>query len=414
MRIIDLALKDLWQVLRDRQSLIFLLVMPVVFTLFFGFMFRNQNEQADSRLMIGIVNRDTQGIISQALIDLLDRSMTVQVEMITGAAESEIDSRIVNGELAAGLVIPAGFSTGVLNSESLQLEMIINEETPAGQTARRALQTSITRAVGMAQIARSSLAAYEAQAGSLSAGERAGFIEDAAARASEAWKTAPLSVKVTSQASNEPAAGAAPGAETNSLANPYNQFSPGMMVQFAIFGIMQAALVMVIERRTGAMARMLTTPMRKTELIAGHILGMFIIVFAQQLLLSLFGQFVLKVDYFRASVAALLVMASVSLWVSSLGLLISALVKKEEQVILFSMVAMFLFSALGGAWFPLEMVSEIFATIGHLTPTAWAIDGFQNLLLRGMGLNSVLLPAGIVLAYTVVFFVIAIWRFKFE
>ena len=72
------------------------------------------------------------------------------------------------------------------------------------------------------------------------------------------------------------------------------------------------------------------------------------------------------------------------------------------------------FAALGGAWFSLEMVGKTFATIGHLTPTAWAIDGFQNIIMRGQGLESVLLPVGIILAYSGVFFGLAIWKFKFE
>ena len=42
------------------------------------------------------------------------------------------------------------------------------------------------------------------------------------------------------------------------------------------------------------------------------------------------------------------------------------------------------------------------------------MDGYQNILLRGMGLNSVLVPAGILIAYTLAFFGLAVWRFKFE
>jgi len=44
----------------------------------------------------------------------------------------------------------------------------------------------------------------------------------------------------------------------------------------------------------------------------------------------------------------------------------------------------------------------------------WAMDGFQNIILRRLGLDSVLLPAGILLAYAVVFFGLAVWRFRFE
>jgi hypothetical protein len=45
-------------------------------------------------------------------------------------------------------------------------------------------------------------------------------------------------------------------------------------------------------------------------------------------------------------------------------------------------------------------------------PMAWAMDGFQNIVLRSLGLNSVLLPVGILLTYASTFFGLAVWRFK--
>jgi ABC-2 type transport system permease protein len=81
---------------------------------------------------------------------------------------------------------------------------------------------------------------------------------------------------------------------------------------------------------------------------------------------------------------------------------------------MWSLIAMFVFTAMGGAWFPLDITGQTFSTIGHLTPTAWAMDGFQNIVMRGLGLSSVLLPAGILLAYAVLFFGLAVWRFRFE
>lgn len=119
------------------------------------------------------------------------------------------------------------------------------------------------------------------------------------------------------------------------------------------------------------------------------------------------------VDYMQAPLATLTMMGTLSLWAASLGLLIGALAKKEEQVITWSLIAMFLFAALGGAWFPLEFAGDAFATIGHVTPTAWAMDGLQNIVVRGQGLGSVLLPASILLVYSAAFFGVAVWRFRF-
>jgi ABC-2 type transport system permease protein len=141
---------------------------------------------------------------------------------------------------------------------------------------------------------------------------------------------------------------------------------------------------------------------------------MFVVIFLQQVLLISAGQFLFGVDYLRQPLAVLLLMVTLALWAASLGLLISAISRGEEQVIVLSLIAMFLFAALGGAWFPLEVTGKTFATIGHLLPTAWAMDGFQNIVLRGLGFESVVGPAGVLLGFTAVFFALAVWRFRFE
>jgi hypothetical protein len=111
-----------------------------------------------------------------------------------------------------------------------------------------------------------------------------------------------------------------------------------------------------------------------------------------KLLLVLFGQIVLGVNYLREPLGVLLVAVAFSLWIASMGLFIGMLAQGEEQVILFCLIAMFLFTSLGGAWFPLEVTGKAFYTIGHLTPGAWAMDGLQNILVRGLGLASVWQP----------------------
>jgi ABC-2 type transport system permease protein len=69
---------------------------------------------------------------------------------------------------------------------------------------------------------------------------------------------------------------------------------------------------------------------------------------------------------------------------------------------------MFVSSALGGNWLSLGMVGKTFAATGHITPTAWAMDGFQNIILRGLGVQSIPQPAGVLLSDTGAFFGIAV------
>jgi ABC-2 type transport system permease protein len=71
---------------------------------------------------------------------------------------------------------------------------------------------------------------------------------------------------------------------------------------------------------------------------------------------------------------------------------------------------MFVFSGLGGAWVPLEVTGATFRAIGHLSPVAWGLDGFENICARGLGFESVLIPAAVLGGYAILFFTLAVWR----
>jgi ABC-2 type transport system permease protein len=182
------------------------------------------------------------------------------------------------------------------------------------------------------------------------------------------------------------------------------------MLQFAIAGLLTSAQVIVTERKSRTLQRLLTTATRRIHILLGHYLAIFALIFAQFLLLIAFGQFVLHVEYLRVPVATLLVAFCAALSISAMGLLIGVLARSEEQAVIFSLIPMFVLSGLGGAWVPLEVTGETFATIGHLSPVAWAMDGFKNISIRGLGFESVLLPAIALAGYALVFFALAVWR----
>ena len=91
-------------------------------------------------------------------------------------------------------------------------------------------------------------------------------------------------------------------------------------------------------------------------------------------------------------------------WVAAMGLHIGVPAKADDQVILFS--------ALGGTWFPLEAANAAFAAIGKAMLSTWAMNGYQNILIRELGLESACMPALMLLADAVGFFGLAVWRFR--
>jgi ABC-2 type transport system permease protein len=407
MRILDLALKDLSQIFRDKRSLLFLVAMPIVFTIFMGFAYKSgkDNDAAkDQRIPLGWVNNDADGYISAQLLNMLSSSDSIRVVEL---ASDAVDDSIRKGEVAGALIVPEGYSEQVSAGKArvepgrneAQLTLVADLNSTQGQSLFQLLRTPVTQLMSAVEISR------------LSA-EMVGKPDDASERtesfasASQAWSETDSGslVKVELAVAEE---------EVDWYGdNPYNQSSPGILVMFAIMGLVSTGQILVQERKTRTLQRMMSTSMRSWEIIAGHTIAMFGIVFLQIALLVVFGQLVLGVNYMRAPLGTLLVSVSLSLWIAAMGLLIGTLVKDDSQVVLFALLSMFLFSALGGTWFPLEASSGAFAAIGKAMPSAWAMNGYQNILIRGLGSNSAWLPALILLAYALGFFVLAVWRFR--
>jgi len=410
MRMIDLALKDLTQLVRDWKAAMFLVIMPIAFTLFFGFLFSGTSGEEDPRLQVGFLDQDGGSVLSIHLLSLLDTSDAIRPLVLEDESVDidDVRKKVSDQELVAAVIVPAGYSEQALRQaltgENMRLTVIVDADTAAGSTALSGIQTAVARLRGAVRAAQLSTDALVAQGGSADEA----FLQQALDKAAEAWSEPPLTVTAAQSGviTEEE--------EQTATANPYAQSSPGMIVQFSIAGLIGAANILVLERKSRSLQRLLTTAISRVEIILGHFLTMFVMIFLQLALLMGFGQIALGLDYLREPIATLLIMVTMSLWTASLGLLIGVLAKTEDQVIIFAMIPMFILSGLGGAWMPLESTGPAFQTVGHLLPTAWAMDGIQNIIVRGLGLHSVLLPAGIMLAYAVVFFALAVWRFRFE
>lgn len=404
MRPLDIALKDLRQMLRDRRSLLFLVAMPIGFTFFMAFAYRGQQSDpaADHRLVLAWVDQDGAATLGQALADRLAGSDAVRLEPMDEATALEA----VRQKTAAGaLIIPAGFSAGRRTGGTPQLVLVTDSASTTGQSLYQVLRAPVTQVMSAVEIANISVEAL-ASATTLDAAARAAEFEAAFQAAQAKWAAANNSARVQTRLA------AAPEVADPYGGNPYNQASPGILVQFVIFGLVTSAQILLQERKTRTLQRMLTTSLSPAAAVGGHFLAIFVLALLQQLLLVGFGQIALGVDYLREPLGILLVMVALALCTASLGLLIGVLAQQDQQVVLFSLIAMFVFSALGGTWFPLEVAGQAFAAVGRLTPTAWAMIGFQNLLIRGLDFNSTWLPAGVMLAYAAGFFALAVWRFR--
>ncbi len=134
MRILDLTFKDLAQLARDRRSLLFLVAMPLVFTLFMGFAMRSAAQPADPRLALGWVTQDPDGLLSEQLFASLSASEALRLVPTDAARASD---SVAKGQLAGVLVVPANFSADALAGRPTQLSLITDPLSTRGQSLGR-------------------------------------------------------------------------------------------------------------------------------------------------------------------------------------------------------------------------------------------------------------------------------------
>jgi ABC-2 type transport system permease protein len=396
--LLDITLKDLTQILRDRKVFMFLLIMPIGFTLLFGFAFGGSNNSAESdpRPPVGYLDQDG-STLSYELTSLLQESSVIALVSDAEKTPADLQTAVAKGNLAAAVIVPAGYGESALAGKAEKLIIFTQNSNTATLTVQAEVAAALKRILNATHAARIVTANNPAQ------------FDTAFAETLAAWQNPPVRLRIRETG--------AIATEEEAPANPMAGFThtaPGMMIQFAIAGLLTAAQVLVAERKNRCLPRMLTTSVKQAQILLGHYLAIFVLIFAQFIVLLTFGQLFLQVNYLSQPLATLLIAFTTALCISALGLLIGVLAKSEEQAVAFSLIPMFIFSGLGGAWMPLEFTGPVFQAVGHASPVAWAMDGFKNITVRGFGLESAWLPALALVGYAITFLLIAAWRFRFE
>ena len=89
-------------------------------------------------------------------------------------------------------------------------------------------------------------------------------------------------------------------------------------------------------------------------------------------------------------------------------------VKTGGQANGLSILAGMVMALMGGCWYPLELFPPAIQSAVRILPTTWAMQGLLDLALRGKGIVDILPEAGVLLGFAGLFFVIGVWRFRFE
>lgn len=194
-----------------------------------------------------------------------------------------------------------------------------------------------------------------------------------------------------------------------------NQSSPGMAVYFTLMAVvMTGANSILRDRQNGTLSRLLATPLNKGKIITGRTLGVFLVGITQISFLILIGQFLLGVNWGQDILATMLLSIAFVFSITGFSMALASLCKTPNQLGVLGNVVIIAMSMLGGAYWPVEMLSEQMKLIAKLVPTGWAISGYTDIILRGMSLGDIWLNIIILCIFGIVFLAFGIYKLKLE
>ena len=200
-------------------------------------------------------------------------------------------------------------------------------------------------------------------------------------------------------------------------ANRHPTASEQNIPAYTIFGVFFIVLTLASsffqEKRDGTFQRLLAAPISNAILLIGKLLPYYFVNLIQIALM-----FAVGVIFFKMGLGNLLALAMVSLAVAlaanGLGLFVAAVGKTEAQIGALSVFLAITLSALGGMMVPTFVMPEFMKVLSYFTPHAWALSGYQDVIVRGLGAKQVLPETGMLLAFAGLFFGLAFWRFRFQ
>jgi ABC-2 type transport system permease protein len=409
-QIIAITLKELKVLWLDREALALLFAMPMFFILVMSFALEGVFQAGSKGRPIEIlaVHRNGGRLADQTIADLKGMEGLILIETHEGIllTPDKAEQLIAKGVYPLALLFPEGYTEQVLKTSKVpqkEKATVYLVSDPAMNlqllaTVKGAIQGAIERRVLLARIPQrlkeifGTLEGMEGQHDSMLGNTNTSEHERSAVDLIHAFpKGFTAGRRPTATEQNVPA--------------------------YTIFGVFFIVLTLASsflqEKKDGTFQRILAAPLSKTALLIGKLLPYYLVNLIQIGLMFSIGVVVfgIRLGHLPALVIVSLALAAAA---NGLGLLVAALGKTEPQVNALSVLLAITLSALGGMMVPTFIMPDLMKTLSLFTPHAWALAGYHDVIIRGLGVKDVLTEMFVLFGFASFFFVIALWRFRFD
>jgi len=399
-KLLYITMNELLLLLKDKMAVVWMVILPLAMTAIMGLVFGGFGGGSEAVVIdLPVVDHDG-GEMATVVLDILSQTGNLHLE--TEHDEENARQLVSDGKRAGAVVIPSGFSADLTSGQPTALELVV---VPGGQTAPllegmvRGVASSFSNVQTAVEVAISEVQRATGGA-SLDYEGIAGRAVDVAL---ERLHDPPVRARITTVGSAE-----------EEEFNIFDQAVPGYAVMFAMFTVLSAAGGILEEKERGTFKRLLIAPIPQWSLLGGKLLAQFLMGVGQIALMFLAGALVFHVKLGNSLLGLALITLATCWATTSLGILLVAVIRSRKQIHPITTLIILGTSAIGGSWFPLFLMPKAVQQVGRITLVAWAMEGYNRLMILGGSLADVWVDIGVLVLYGAVCFGVGLRLFRFK
>jgi ABC-2 type transport system permease protein len=369
-----LVRKDIALFLRDRRALVVSVLTPIVVAAFFGFLFGGTGSGGNpvSHMKVGITDLD-HSALTKAVLESLNQDESLEIQELP---EDQALQLVRSGKLRAAIVFPPGFeaaATGALVGTGAMPDVKLLYD-PSQSMVRPMVAGLLSQHV-MQRLSRPN------------------FIGNS--------KPIPFNVDNVAVTT---------GPRYNSYAHSF----AGMSIQFILFMGIDAGITLLLMRQEGMWRRLRAAPLSRAVLLGSRVAATTLIAIMILAVVYLVARVAFDVRIAGSVPGFAMVACAFALLAATTGLMIASLGRSVGATRGVAMFSVLILVMLGGAWVPAFLFPEWLQHLTEFVPTRWAVDGLDATTWRGLPLQDAIKPTVILLGWSALFALIAVWRFNWE
>lgn len=422
MKILDIAFNDLTRSFRSAFAVGMMVVVPLLLTglMYFAFGSLSRGDAGMTSIKVGVVNADT--LPADAALDtpigaiirsmFFDESVESWITASDYPDETSARSAVDKQEIGVAVIIPQDFTARYLSGSKDSRVLIVSDPTLSiGPAVVEDMVTMMVDGVAGGGIAiQTLLERLQVNGRQPVPDEIPGWID----RYTTWYKD--FQRDLFHNPDQAALVLAAPAVSESKTGDPLQQMMgltmAGQMIFFAFFTAAYAMMSILRESEEGTLARLFTTPIDRTNVLAGKFLAVFITVILQGVVLILAGRFVFGIAWGQP-VNVLLALTGQVVAAGGLGVLLISFVKTTQQggpvlggglTICGMLGGLFTASIPGG-------MPEAFNMLANFVPQGWVMKGWR-MVLGGQPTGDLLIPVAMMVVMGVAMFAAGAAFFK--